>query len=217
LTDLEYSFRVLNVRSVDGDLNTEARIRNAALDLFGQHGSAAVTVRAIAEQAGVSAGLVIHHFGSKAGLIDAVDAHVIDWVASYVDELGTSTSTEEAQSLLVSMVEEPALFTYLTRTLSDGGEAWAQLYERLHQMSLDLIDSLIEQGRCREVADREMLAVSLLATDIGVMVLRSHIGRVTGVDPYSPEGMARLAAVELDINTKPLLMFPTGEADDHSS
>ncbi|HJE59178.1 MAG TPA: TetR/AcrR family transcriptional regulator, partial [Nocardiopsis listeri] len=46
------------------DLTARARIRDAALTRFGQEGFG-VSVRAIAEEAGVSPGLVIHHFGSK--------------------------------------------------------------------------------------------------------------------------------------------------------
>src|SRR5690606_20135242 len=46
---------------------TAARIRDAAIVEFAAHGFTKSTVRAIAESAGVSPGLVIHHFGSKDG------------------------------------------------------------------------------------------------------------------------------------------------------
>src|SRR5690625_1266116 len=58
-----------------GDLTARARIRDAAIECFGQQGFG-VSVRAIAEHAGVSAGLVIHHFGTKTRLREACDSHV---------------------------------------------------------------------------------------------------------------------------------------------
>jgi len=59
-------FSILNMRSVD-DLTAAARIRDAAIERFGEQGFS-VGLRPIAEAAGVSAALVIHHFGSKDGL-----------------------------------------------------------------------------------------------------------------------------------------------------
>ena len=66
------------MRSVE-DLNTVARIRDAAIEQFGQRGFSA-SVRSIATAAGVSAALVIHHFGSKEKLREACDAYVIETV-----------------------------------------------------------------------------------------------------------------------------------------
>ena len=51
------------------DLQAHARIRDAALRLFGEQGIKGTTVRQMAEAAGVSAALVIHHFGSKERLV----------------------------------------------------------------------------------------------------------------------------------------------------
>ena len=52
------------MRSAPEDRTAVARIRDAAIDQWGQHGFN-VGLRSIAEAAGVSAALVIHHFGSK--------------------------------------------------------------------------------------------------------------------------------------------------------
>src|SRR5680860_475244 len=64
--------------SNERDLTARANIRNAALRLFAESGHDAVTVREIATAAGVSPGLVLHHFGSKNGLRAAVDAHAAE-------------------------------------------------------------------------------------------------------------------------------------------
>jgi AcrR family transcriptional regulator len=67
-----------NPRATNEDLTAKARIRNAALDLYAQYGEDGVSLRAIAAAAGVTLGVVQHHFKSKAGLRDAVDRLVVD-------------------------------------------------------------------------------------------------------------------------------------------
>ena len=55
------------------ELTTVERIRNAALRIVAVQGVAGTSLRAVAAAAGVSLGLVQHHFATKAGLIKAVD------------------------------------------------------------------------------------------------------------------------------------------------
>ena len=79
----ERPFSILNMSSaaVGGDvgaqdLTTRARIRDAAVLSVARHGFG-VGLRAIAADAGVSAALILHHFGSKHGLRGACDEHVL--------------------------------------------------------------------------------------------------------------------------------------------
>ncbi|MCC5861232.1 MAG: TetR/AcrR family transcriptional regulator [Gammaproteobacteria bacterium] len=58
----------------DPDL-TRARILDAALALFVEHGVTGVSLREIAETSGVTKSLIHHHFGSKEALWTAVKAH----------------------------------------------------------------------------------------------------------------------------------------------
>jgi AcrR family transcriptional regulator len=51
---------------------TRARLLDAALALFAGRGYAATSVDAIADAAGVSAGLLYHHFESKAAVLNAI-------------------------------------------------------------------------------------------------------------------------------------------------
>ena len=53
------------------------RLIRRAFVLFAEKGFDSVTVRDIATASGVSVGLINHHFGSKAGLREAVDAFFI--------------------------------------------------------------------------------------------------------------------------------------------
>jgi AcrR family transcriptional regulator len=60
------------------DLTTRARIRDAAIVLFGRDGFPATSVRAIATAAAVSPALVLHHFGSKDELRAACDTYIVE-------------------------------------------------------------------------------------------------------------------------------------------
>ena len=59
------------------ELTTVERIRNAALQIVAIQGVSGTSLRAVAAAAGVSLGLVQHHFATKAGLIKAVDDYVL--------------------------------------------------------------------------------------------------------------------------------------------
>ena len=54
------------------DLTAKARIRNAALDLYAANGEDGTSLRTVATAAGVTVGLVVHHYGTKDGLREAV-------------------------------------------------------------------------------------------------------------------------------------------------
>ena len=60
------------------DLTARARIREAALEHFAHEGYERATIRAIALTAGVSPGLLRHHYGSKDALRVACDDYVFE-------------------------------------------------------------------------------------------------------------------------------------------
>src|SRR5689334_24453919 len=78
----------------EGDLTGKANIRNAALRLFAERGHDAVTVRQIAAAAGVSPALVVHHFGSKEGLREAVDQHVLGLFEALIGEMTADSAPD---------------------------------------------------------------------------------------------------------------------------
>src|ERR1700757_5201146 len=102
------------------DLTAAARIRDAAIEQFGEHGFG-VGLRAIAEAAGVSAALVIHHFGSKEGLRKACDDFVVEEIRSSKSETIQSTDPATWFAALAEIEEFAPLTAYLVRSMQAGG------------------------------------------------------------------------------------------------
>src|ERR1700748_2897098 len=58
---------------------TRAAILDSARSQFGSHGFERTTIRSVASQAGVDPALVMHYFGSKAGLFAAASQFEINF------------------------------------------------------------------------------------------------------------------------------------------
>ncbi|MEY3806113.1 MAG: hypothetical protein RIR69_925 [Actinomycetota bacterium] len=66
--------------------DTEEKLVNAAADLLGEVGPRAMSVRAIADRAGVNHGLVHHYFGGKDGLLRAAMIRLVEEHAQFARE-----------------------------------------------------------------------------------------------------------------------------------
>ncbi|MFI5888044.1 TetR family transcriptional regulator [Streptomyces sp. NPDC051554] len=122
------------VRAVaKSDLTGRARLREAALELFAEHGFEATSTRAVAAAAGLSPALVTRHFGSKQGLREAVDEYVLDHIGEQLrtldPEKGVMTSLGEVSAKVFGA--DPVLRGYLRHVLLEDSEASAALFGRL--------------------------------------------------------------------------------------
>ena len=66
--------------------DAEVKLIAAAADLLGEVGPRAMSVRMVAERAGVNHGLVHHYFGSKEGLTRAAMLQLVEQHAADVNE-----------------------------------------------------------------------------------------------------------------------------------
>ncbi|MDT5064657.1 MAG: hypothetical protein QOK02_812 [Mycobacterium sp.] len=128
------------MRSVD-DLTATARIRDAAIEQFGEHGFD-VGLRTIAKAAGVSAALVIHHFGSKDGLRSACDDFVAESVRASKSESIRSSDPASWFAQLAEIESFAPSMAYLVRSMQSGGELAKSLW---HNM-IDNAEQYIEEG-----------------------------------------------------------------------
>lgn len=190
----------------DPDRTGRARIRDAAIAQFGQRGVAGTSLKVIAAEAGVSQPLIIHHFGSKAGLRAACDEHVAATVrATKFEALGEGPGMDPIAALRSAEQSRP-LMRYLARTLTDGSPQVAAL---LDEMVEDAIEYMEEGERTGVVLPSEHpreRAVVLTLWSLGLLTLSEHVERLLGVDILgSPDQFGAYLLPALEIFTKGVL------------
>lgn len=193
----------MNVSSDPADLTAAAAIRIAAMRLFADRGYADVTVRQIAAAAGVSAALVIHHYGSKENLRAVLEERVAAFVESMLADLARvpeeGGSATVAQLFAERLDSEPGMAGYIRRLLADGGPAGADLFRRLFLTARAGMQALEQAGVVRPAPDEAVRTAFLLSNDLAVVLLRRYISEVVGFDPLSREGLVRWSATVFDV------------------
>jgi AcrR family transcriptional regulator len=185
------------------DLTARARIRDSALLLFGRDGYLATSVRDVASHAGVSAGLVIHHFGSKDDLRRECDTYVVHMIAEKA-ELETRPSASVLQELMADVDAFGPAIDYLARMLVDDSPEAARLFDLLFEETREVYLEGVEAGTMNASSDDDLLAMLLLAGGLGPLLLRRHITRLFGVDYLSPEFLNRLMLPTVELYTNGL-------------
>ena len=183
------------------DLTARARIRDAALRRFADDGVAGTTLKSIAADAGVSPALVVHHFGSKAGLRAACDEHV----AALIREGKQATMTGSLDPLggLRLIGEGPPLLRYLARTLADGSEHVGTMLDELVEDAVAYMAQGVEHGLLKPTDRPRERAAVLVLWHFGALVLHEHVRRLVGADLTAdhPSGFASWALAAGEILT----------------
>lgn len=196
---------------VDSEPLTADRIRDAAIVRFGRDGFTA-GLRAIAADAGVTAGLVVHHFGSKDGLRRACDEHVLSVVRSQKE---AATTTGSAAVLIAQMAEVEQfapMALYLLRSLQSGGELAAALVEHLVRDAQEYLAAGVEAGVILPSRDPEGRARLLAYQALGGMLVW-----VATHPDYEPAAFATGLRAYVDQVTVPALeLFTQGLFVDRS-
>ena len=185
-------------RPVD-DLTARARIRDAAIRLFGERGIEGASIRDIAAEAGVSSGLVRHHFGSKNALREACDQYAREQMLRIGEEFGDQDGITRLDPVALHPVAFP-LQLYLVRSMMDGSETATALF-------LEAVDA-VEQWSTSygiEPRDRRGYAAAMAAIKLSVFVFRDQVSKALGEDITTPAGYARIGQAMVDVFAIPLL------------
>lgn len=185
------------------DLTARARIRDAALRHFGEHGFERSTIRGIAETAGVSSGLVRHHFGSKQALREACDEHLSRTIRRLNDQVRADTTLSETNPVAAGRAAMGPYQRYLARSLAEG--AAAPLFDDIVAMTEQWLADLDRNRPDPPDVGRTARAAVITAMALAVSVLHPHVSRGMGVDLLTPEGDQLLARTLIDIYSHPLM------------
>lgn len=178
------------------DLTARARIRDAALLQFAERGMKGATFRGIAEAAGVSVGLVQHHFGSKDELREACDAYALDTVRRVSAASGGAGDPGfQAWAERLSL----PIRRYLARALVDGSAAAARLFDDLVDTTERYLTDPPPGFDTPETRDPHAFSAAIVAMTVGVEVLHEHLSRVLGADTFTTEGSLRLRRAVLEV------------------
>jgi AcrR family transcriptional regulator len=182
------------------DLTARARIREAALAHFAEEGYERATIREIARTAGVSAGLLRHHYGSKDALRVACD----DYVFEALRHLNSQILSDPASTARAREASK-RFGPYIARSLAEGSATAAPIFDEMVTMT-DLWLARADESRAKPPAvDRRVRAALVTAMAVGIPLLHEHVSRALGADMFEPEGDRTMAVALLDIYTHPLL------------
>ncbi len=152
------------------DMTTRARIRDAAIAVFAEAGFTA-GVRAVAAAAGVSPGLVNHHFGSKDGLRAECDTYVLDVIRRQKAEAIATPGPAQAMQALAEIEEYAPLFAYIARSFQAGGGLGESLFEQMVEDAEQYLEMGVAAGQVRPSRDPAARARYLTLNNVGAMLL----------------------------------------------
>lgn len=196
---------MLNMRS---DQTAVARIRDAAIEVFGRRGLDAATVREIAQQAEVSPALVIHHYGSKERLREHCDDYLMAEGLRIGDEVDLDDQPAVA-AMIASFPPGHPWLVYIARLVLDGGAPGAALWDRMAAEATAALESGAYPLRLRDGVDPA--AATALATALGLLplVFQTHLARSLGASTLDGEPYQRVMTTLMDLLMNGLYQTPT--------
>lgn len=162
--------------------DTRQRLIEAAARLFAERGYANSSVAAIGDAAGVSRGLINHHFGSKENLLYEVIADLLgEWNDLMVPAVAETRGVETLHAILLSFMEfaeqtpeRAQLLFRLTAQAFDPSTGVADELIKVHQRWIEKSrgwwDEGVEDGDIDPSIDHETMATFLIGAARGIVL-----------------------------------------------
>jgi len=182
------------------DLTARARIREAALKHFAEDGYERATIRSIAHTAGVSPGLLRHHYGSKDALRKACDEYVFEMLHRLNEQI-----LEDPSGSATTRLATKRFGRYVARSLADGSPTVGAIFDEMVTMTGKWLARADEVRSEAPTIDRRIRAAVVTAMAVGISLLHDHVSRALGSDMFEPEGDRIVALALLDIYSHALI------------
>jgi AcrR family transcriptional regulator len=182
---MQPSYAAAAMRVSDEDLTAPARIRNAALEGFARDGVEATSIRDVARAAGVSPGLVQHHFRTKAELERAVNEYVLRLAAEAYAGFEEETEGADTEGLLKAMGDRITAFVrdhraallHVIRSAALGEEAGLGIFDAFMAITSAQVERLAAEGTLRADIDELWTALHVVIFNLGTVLLEPAIDR----------------------------------------
>jgi len=182
-----------------------------ATAVFARAGFESASLRMIAAEAGVSAALLVHHFGSKQRLVeDCIASNLGTWMAAK-DEL-IDMAEDDLTSALARWPEVAAdgsvKLQFFKQVMLAGGAPADHLFERLVEEAHIRLEQLQLTGRTRALADLKTASVLLATYGLAPLLLSGPLKNHFGAEITDPEISTKLATSSTEL----FAIFQPGEA-----
>ena len=146
----------VRVPTTELSAETRGRILDAAFATVRTHGAAALSVKGVAADAGVSRQLVYFHYANRAGLLLAMARHhdARSGFAERVAAAGTAAPVPALEALLRAWLDYVPEILPVARALEaalitgdEGGAAWRDRMAELHAVLGRAVDRIDRDGR----------------------------------------------------------------------
>lgn len=175
------------------------QLLKTALRLFARRGYAGVGVRQIAEEAGVSIGLIRMHFGSKGGLRNELDNIVIESIRSLyqgiLEHPGDKSLNHLVDDAMQFSKKDLDSLMYLRMALMENSPGARKMTKELLKITQAWIETLAERKMLRSDVDRRSAALFMMFQLIGPLVVEPFSQDLTGASLYTPESVSRRSAL----------------------
>lgn len=171
--------------------DAQERLISAAADLLGEIGPRAMSVRLIADRAGVNHGLVHHYFGSKEGLLRAAMERLVVEHAKWAKELA---GTRQAP-VPMALVGDQRYLRAVVRSLLDGETELAEM-ELTKDVSVprNAMQNIVERAGLDEAdAQIKAMVAITMAMEMGWAALEPFIFAVTQTTDDEADEVRRVA------------------------
>ena len=165
---------------------------------FADKGFRGATMRGIAAAAGVSLGLVQHHFGSKEELRAACDERVLELVRAKVAALEDG-SFSDPQVLATLMAMAPAVQRYVGRALVDGSARIDAVVDEVMAKGEQFLTTWWPDRFVAGTRRTRDAAAVMIAINTSTMVLQHHLARRMDVEPWSETAIRRIVVATLEV------------------
>ena len=171
------------------------------VELFSGKGFNSVSIREITSAAGVSPGLLIHHFKSKEAFIKAC----IDEVFGEVLSFKTEPNPLDMNTQLNKWKSNPEFYKtplkFFKAVMSSNSEYSKQLFELILDGSRKVLEDGVKNGLVKKPSDLEMTNLVLAVNSLGNILLSDYIRDQLGGEFTDPEYAQGFMQANLEIYT----------------
>jgi AcrR family transcriptional regulator len=162
------------------------QILDAALSLFARHGYGGTTTKAIAQEAGITEGLIFHYFGGKAELLVEAAKQRSALLVAVRTLLGDAGGTSAAETMpriargWVELVHRQGDLVVMlvseAHAHPEVGDAFRTLLDEIRGALTRYLDGRVAAGELRPDLPTETAAASFLSSLLMFFYTRRHLG-----------------------------------------